>query len=308
MKQLTGMTLIILSSLVCCAGIGIASQDSFEINLKELQPAKAQHRTRHRAAVPEKQMPPEAGQANGNSIYTIRPGDHLFLILIRNYGLTNDAAERLIPEVMRQNNIRNPHGLIVGQRLTIPLPPKQEQPAKTVRKGNPPTTAATTKAEMPQFPPSQAIQNISEIAQRRQGQKAPEAVEGQVTITAAPPCSLARDFANKLKVIAPQSKLIQGKDTLTAEHAGLTVVIACGLSLEEAYTYGRLLAQHNVQLIDFTGNEPNRRVIEKLANSLGLSYRLADPDAGNNLPFGYIFSAIGPNGQDIRLTIVPADH
>lgn len=308
MKQLTGMTIIILSSFAFCTGICIAAPDSFEIDLKELPPAKAQHRTRQRAEVPERKTPPETGQSKGSSIYTVRPGDHLFLILIRSYGLSNNAAEQLIPEVMRLNDIRNTHGLTVGQRLTIPLPPPQERPTREAREKKPEARPAPVQAARPQTVQTPTSEPSTAQSQPHPAQPAAEANMRRVTVPASPPCTLARAIVEQLGLLAPPKKPQPNEESFTASNAGLTVVVACGLSLDEAYTYERLLEQQKTQLIVFSGKEPCRRVIESLSNRLGLSYKPSDPDAVRDLPLTYIISAIGPDGQDVRLTIAPADH
>nr|WP_330217061.1 LysM domain-containing protein [Geobacter pickeringii] len=59
----------------------------------------------------------------GISEYTIRPGDHIFKILMRDYGLSNDEAEALVPEVKRLNGISDIRRLRVGQSIRIPLAP-----------------------------------------------------------------------------------------------------------------------------------------------------------------------------------------
>lgn len=330
MKPLIRMTILILSSFGCCCGTGIAAEDSFEINLKELSPAKAQHRTgtgiaaqdsfeinlkdlapakaqhrtRQHVEAPKRQIPPEAGQTTESSIYTIRPGDHLFLILIRSYGLSNKAAEQLIPEVMRLNGISNTHGLTVGQRLTIPLPTPHERPSKVARRK---TQDAVPVPAQPQTQQAAA----SEPAAARLEQPAPAQLPAepsyrQLTVSAAAPCPLAHAIVEQLGLLAPQILPMPGEGAFTAASAGLRTVIACGLSSAEAYTYERLLTRHGAQLLIFNGNEPYRRVVEMVANNLGLSYRPADPDAVRELPLTYIFSAFGPNGQDVHLTINPA--
>ncbi|WP_298432233.1 LysM domain-containing protein [Geobacter sp.] len=63
----------------------------------------------------------EARAKSGVSEYTTRPGDHIFKILMRDYGLSNDEAEALIPEVKRLNGISDIRRLRVGQILRIPL-------------------------------------------------------------------------------------------------------------------------------------------------------------------------------------------
>lgn len=320
MKQLTGFAALILFSIASWAGAGNAAQESFEIDLKELRPTptgtpKTQQRSTHRSENTKAQSPLEAGKAEGSSIYTVRPGDHLFAILMRHYKLSNEAAERLIPEVLRLNGIRNPHGLTVGQRLTIPLPAPPERQTKTARKQVPQATPAEVQTAIPaeiqttqpheSTPAPQAIPQLSAQPQTEQKQQVATTTLREVSISDAPPCVLARELAKQLDLLVPSTKLISGGDTLTAEHAGLKVVVACGLSSDQAYTYERLLALHDIQLLVFTGTEPSKRVIKKLANYLSLSYQQADPNATGNLPLTYLFSATSPNGQDIRLTILP---
>lgn len=53
-------------------------------------------------------------------VHTIRPGDNLFRILMRDYGLTNGEAERFIGGICRENNISDIRNLKIGQRIVIP--------------------------------------------------------------------------------------------------------------------------------------------------------------------------------------------
>lgn len=320
MKQLTGFAALILYSIVSWAGSGNAAQESFEINLKELRPApagttKTQQQGTRRSEGTKTQTLPETGKAAGSSIYTVRPGDHLFVILMRHYNLSNQAAERLIPEVQRLNGISNPQGLTVGQRLTIPLPAPRERQTRAARKLQPQAASAAAQAATPAAPqtlqpqaPVPAPQAPPQLSvQPQPGQKQPEstAAAREVSISAAPSCILAHELAKQLGLLVPSTKLISGEDNLTAENAGLKVVVTCGLSSDQAYTYERLLAQHGIQLLALTGTESGKYVIRKLANHLSLSYRQIDPDAAGNPASTYLFPAIGPDGQDIRITIVP---
>ncbi|HIJ81583.1 MAG TPA: LysM peptidoglycan-binding domain-containing protein [Desulfuromonadales bacterium] len=54
------------------------------------------------------------------SVYTVKQGDHLFKILMRDYGLTNDEADSFIEEIKRENNIYDIRRLKIGQRIVIP--------------------------------------------------------------------------------------------------------------------------------------------------------------------------------------------
>ncbi|HEX9080594.1 MAG TPA: LysM peptidoglycan-binding domain-containing protein [Desulfuromonadaceae bacterium] len=250
--------------------------DGFEIDLKELHRAPADSKPssrRIRRSVPPARATAETAAAEGTSGYTVKAGDFLFLILMREYGLSNDAAERLIPEVMRRNGIRSPQGLTVGQRLTIPLPPP----------GDAPKPVARSTAPQPPAP-----------AERR------------VSVAAAPPCQLARAVVEQLGLAAAPPGPRPNGTAFAAASAGLKLVVACGLTPEEAYTYGRLLVFRHARLLTFRGDEPPDRVIEEVAEQLGVSFRLADPAAAGSLPLGYIFPAGGTDGREVWLTILPA--
>ena len=117
-----------------------AAKNAFDLDLKELKPAPARRDTLPQKPRPAKsassKLHPKSGQ---ESSYTVRPGDSLFLILIRQYGLSNRAAGQLIPDVRQRNGIHETQKLTVGQRLIIPLPPKaHKSSAISVEKTLPP--------------------------------------------------------------------------------------------------------------------------------------------------------------------------
>lgn len=278
------IALFAIACCVCCAG---AAQESFDIELKELRPAPASNaKTPHHTRGSKSRPSGATARTEGSNLYTVRAGDHLFLILMKRYGLSNEAAERLIPEVMRLNGIRTPHGLTVGQRLIIPLSPAANNPPKTADKTAPQQTPPAT--------PSIAAQPAQVTTER------------QMAIDSAAPCLLALVVAKRLGVLAPSKALLPGEDTIIARHAGLAVAIACDLDPDKEYTYKRLLTPHKMELLVFSGDTPPRQVIEKMANHLGLIFRPTDPEHTDRLPLTYIFPAIGPRGEDLRLTITPA--
>lgn len=63
-----------------------------------------------------------ASSASGrkDSVYTVKPGDNLYKILMREYGLTNDEADAVVAEVRRENGINDIRRLRIGQRIVIP--------------------------------------------------------------------------------------------------------------------------------------------------------------------------------------------
>jgi hypothetical protein len=77
----------------------------------------------------------EAGSEPGYTRYTVKPGDHIFKILVGRFGMSNETAERLIPEIIRVNDIPNIKALTVGRTLLIPSGGKQEHVTKSAQRG-----------------------------------------------------------------------------------------------------------------------------------------------------------------------------
>lgn len=54
------------------------------------------------------------------SVYTVKPADNIFKILMHDYGLSNNEAESFIEEIKRENNIYDIRRLKIGQKIIIP--------------------------------------------------------------------------------------------------------------------------------------------------------------------------------------------
>jgi hypothetical protein len=66
--------------------------------------------------------------------HTVRAGDNLFKILMRDYGLTNAEAEARIDETLRLNKISNIKRLKIGMKILIPqIPPSKGGDPKKVQ-------------------------------------------------------------------------------------------------------------------------------------------------------------------------------
>jgi len=85
------------------------------------------------------------------SIYSVKPGDHLFKILMRDYGLSSDEAESFIEEIKRENNIYDIKRLKVGQEIIIPPVRRRADGSlkllKTVGRGSSTNSTADTSHE-----------------------------------------------------------------------------------------------------------------------------------------------------------------
>jgi len=267
---------------------------STEIDLRELRriaPPLAAKPAQRKRRVPTAAAPRNV-ESGRESIHLVQPGEHLFLILMKQYGLSNQAAEQLIPEIMRLNGITSPKGLKVGQRLRIPLAARDGKSSSITRAAGPETgqqTTTTVPDTAPTAPPEPAAPSTAR----------------SISIMSAPPCKLAHDILETMGLLTSSSTRIQGAETVSAASAGRSITIACGLSKAEIYTYERLLARNGKQLVTFDGDESEDCVVEKLATHLGLEFRKRDPDSAT-LPQTYVFAPIGTGSQELQLTIMPA--
>jgi len=66
-------------------------------------------------------------------VHTIKPGDNLFKILMRDYGLSNAEAEDFIDVVCHENNIADIRHLKIGQKIVIP--PLRKRGEATIKSG-----------------------------------------------------------------------------------------------------------------------------------------------------------------------------
>lgn len=108
-------------SLLCVSNVHAVMDTRFELDPQAISglkstPRPLKTRGKRTPGTPAKSVstPPKG------AVYTVKPGDHLFKILIRDYGLSNSEAESFIEEIKRENNIYDIKRLKVGQKITIP--------------------------------------------------------------------------------------------------------------------------------------------------------------------------------------------
>ncbi len=272
---------ILLAGIVLCAFEAGAIQEPYDIDLKELRRVPV-HRTTDQRLPHEltKSVTAITNAKGENSSYTVLPGENLFLILMQRYGLSNRAAEQLIPEIMRLNNIQKPKSLSVGQRLIIPLPRAIDPTTKTNRSPLPESVAAP--------PPTTDVPHVREVA-----------------VAPSQPCRLAREVAEQLGVRVSALSPFIDAESISLSYKNMEVVTVCGLGTAEAYTLERLLARHKIKLLYFKADETPRNVIEGIAETLGISFDVLNADKAVELPLTYIFHAV-IDGKDLNLKIGPA--
>lgn len=115
------VSIVCLGSLFCASGGYGAMDPRFELDPQTLAGAKSAAKTqaardkkRARRTPAHKSAPAKA------DTYTVKQGDHLFKILMRDYGLSNNEAESFIEEIKRENNIYDIKRLKIGQKIIIP--------------------------------------------------------------------------------------------------------------------------------------------------------------------------------------------
>lgn len=280
-RQQIWTLVILLAGIALCTFEAGAVQEPYDIDLKELRRAPVRRSMDQRSRNESTESVTAALRSQGEqSRYTVLPGDNLFLILMHRYGLSNKAAEQLIPEIMRLNNIRKPESLSVGQRLIIPLPPATDKATKTDRSPLPESVAAPTQT--------------TDIKQVR-----------EVAVEPGHPCLLAREIAELLGVrVSALSPFIE-VESINLSYKALEVVTFCGLGTAEAYTLERLLANHKIKLLYFKADENPRNVIEGIAKTLEISFDVLNADTDVELPLIYLFHSV-IDGKDLNLKIVPA--
>ena len=279
-RQQTRTLAILLACIVLCTIEAGAVQEPYDIDLKELRRTPTRRtidqRSRHESTASVTATHNSKGE---NSSYTVLPGDHLFLILMQRYGLSNRAAEQLIPEIIRLNNIRKPESLSVGQRLIIPLPPTTDKATKADRSPLPESITAP--------PHTVDTPHVREVA-----------------VAPSRPCRLARKVAEQLGARVSALSPFIDVESISLSYKTLEVATFCGLGTAEAYTLERLLASHKIKLLYFKADETPRNVIEEIAKTLGISFDVLNTDKEVELPLTYLFHAV-IDGKDLRLKLGP---
>lgn len=202
-----------------------APPPSFELDQKELETvAPAARQPKRPAARPARKqaekgeekpkLPPRSVGEEGYSRYTVKPGDFLFKILIRDYGLSNMAAEALIPEIARINSLRSTTQLEVGQTILIPLGKRKAAPSRALPAAAQPTAAAPPPEPAPASPtPAEAAPQTPSVAKpvaQREVSGSPRPGEAAPPLSApAPPPAVAAIEQETTKPYAPMAPLAE---------------------------------------------------------------------------------------------------
>jgi len=125
------MLFFMVSMMISAPPVYAAMDASFELDPRSLgvtAPSKRSVKTARRHG---KRRPVVTATPGAGVVHTIRPGDNLFKILMRDYGLSNGEAESIIEVICRENGIADIRHLRIGQKIVIPpLRPRGKGPVQ----------------------------------------------------------------------------------------------------------------------------------------------------------------------------------
>ena len=118
-------TILLVSGLFMMSSVlpvSAAMDPRFEIDPRTLGVSAASKKIEKSDRRPKRRrMVKSSATASGEGVvYTVKPGDNLFKVLMQDYGLSNDEAETFIEEICRENNIYDIRRLKIGQKIVIP--------------------------------------------------------------------------------------------------------------------------------------------------------------------------------------------
>ena len=303
------LLVVAVSLLVTATHVSAAGERSYEIDLSDLPKAKkpATRPPASRKAPPvRKQRAPRPTVSEaipaGFTTYTVKPGDHIFKILHKEFGLSNRQAEALIPEIIRRNAITNIKGLKVGQTLLIPSAASAATHASSRTLHRSPATPAptaaapeTTAAAMP--PASQEPITSASTAPQTREQTAitevpltaplPPVFPAPVDIhfvTAREPEGIFDGFLEILDLKGEKNKIVEsGKESDSStflsikvdrylEHRGVRYIVTFGEKDPFNYTLLRLLETAGYRVIRFGRGDDFRAIGSGLLDALQWPY------------------------------------
>ncbi|SNB47550.1 LysM peptidoglycan-binding domain-containing protein [Geobacter sp. DSM 9736] len=287
--------LLLLASPLCAA-----ATTSFELDLQDLDRVKPAPSPQKVRKLPPKPAPKRhdivTRSSSGHVKYTVKPGDHLFRILMKQFGLSNDSAERLIPEVARLNGISDIRQLSVGQVLLLPSRTGTKHPheqRKLRQRGDSPQTAAgsTVTARAATAPPE--LEPDPEPAAYAAETAVPPAAEADpVPVKTEKIPSTTREelidgILAALAIETRENEVLEaniGGNPLSVKvdrffiERGRRFIVNCTPKDQFNYTLLRLLERDGYTLIDVEGSGFNK-VTEKLLSQLGRTYRSVEGEA-----------------------------
>ncbi|WP_243371092.1 LysM peptidoglycan-binding domain-containing protein [Geotalea sp. SG265] len=264
-------------------GAGAAVDSPFEINIKELDGRAAPAPPKRKAPVakPSRTMaakahagkPKPLAGSDGHASYTVRNGDHIFKILMKHFGMTNAAAEALIPEVIRLNRVSDIKRLTVGQTLLIPsrhgrtkVADKKEPAISTAME--PAIQQRITTAQLGEAPAGAAIA-VRSITSRDPA----EVTDAILNILAVKP---GKDHFVEASAATRQALRLGAKVDRFFESNDKHYMISFSATEPFTYTVYRLLELEGVRLIRIDQDADLKQVATAVLSAMNIPYRYGE--------------------------------
>ncbi len=181
------------------------------------------------------------------------------------------------------------------KKPAVPLLLKKKTSVPTPRK----------KAELPAVKKPVADKKNSPLQQPRAEKSRPPALS-ELTLKGTDACQLAERLAVAVAHRVAVQELLYDLDlkpVAAVTFGGLRLLVVCDLKAAEAYTYRRLLDDHQVELLNITTGMSASGVAVGIADALGISYQLQQEVSGGECT--YFFPAEFERTRPLRLTIQP---
>jgi len=133
-------------------------------------------------------------------------------------------------------------------------------------------------------------------------------VPSELALKGGNACLLAERMAVAVARSIPAETVLNGLDlkpVAAVIFGNLSALITCGISDAEAYTYSRLLAGHQVQLVNIIGNETAKQVARSIIDALALSYQIEADESSRDGNLIYLIPADHERQRPLRLILQP---
>jgi hypothetical protein len=188
---MTYRSIILLLPAICLVSLsaGVSSVCAMDPRF-ELDPATLEKNIQPKTIPPlptrEEAAP---GPLSGETSYTVKRGDTLNGLLMRNFGMDRKRARALIPEIKRRNRLNNAGRLSVGEKIIIPLRHAKnlKRGAKSIARAARPksrfqagSVAAAHRLSLFKTSPGTAGEEVT-VARSVWGKLIPEKISGSLT-------------------------------------------------------------------------------------------------------------------------------
>ena len=183
---------------------------------------------------------------------------------------------------------------------------KKPSPPPVVARKSKPAAAAKKKASTPTKRSAQPAAT-SPAAEPAVASVAPPS-SSELVLKAGEPCLLAERIAVAVAHSVPAATLLNGLElhpVAAVSYGEVSALITCGISAAEAYTYGRLLEEHQVELVNIRGDETAGQTARKVIDALALPYRIETDSASKDGTLTYLIPASQERQRPLRLTLQP---